>query len=153
MPTLDTVVVPPSGTAAAVWRYTTSPPPAGWEQPAFDASAWQQGNAAFGTPGTPGVKIGTEWRTSDIWLRRDIAIPATAPLNLGLLLHHDDAVEVYIDGYPALAETGYTTRFEAFEPAPAAKARLKPGATVLVAIHTHQDAGGQCIDLGIISLK
>ena len=152
-PVMATEVVPTAKTAPAVWRYTTNPPPAGWEQPGFNASAWQEGKAGFGSPGTPGATIGTEWRTSDIWLRRDIVIPATAPRNLGLLVHHDDDVEVFIDGHKALTATGFTTRFEAFDPEPAAKARLKPGATVHVAIHTHQDAGGQFIDLGIISLK
>ena len=152
-PVADAVVVPSGETEAVVWRYTTSKPPADWETPGFDASSWQEGKAGFGSPGTPGVKIGTEWRSSDIWLVRDIVIPATAPANLGLSVHHDDEVEVYIDGHPALALTGFTTHFEAFEPESVAKACLKPGATVRVAIHTHQDAGGQCIDLGIISLK
>ena len=79
--------------------------------------------------------------------------PASAPANLGLLVHHDDEVEIYIDGIKALSETGFTTRYEPFAPDPAAKVNLKPGATVHIAIHTHQDAGGQYIDLGIISLN
>jgi len=152
-PVFDTLVVPGGDKAPAIWRYTTDKPSAGWEKPGFDAAAWREGKSGFGSPGTPGTTIGTEWRTSDIWLQRDILIPANAPANLGLWIHHDDEVEIYIDGLPALAETGFTTHFEAFVPAPAAKAKLKPGATVHVAIHTHQDQGGQCIDLGIISIK
>ena len=93
-------------------------------------------------------------RDVDLLVRRtDFAATRAALEAAGFVCHHLMDVDVFIDGHPALAETGFTTRFEPFEPQPAAKACLKPGAPVRVAIHTHQDLGGQCIDLGIVSLK
>ena len=150
---VGTVVVPAGNQAPASWRYTTSSPAEGWEKPGFDASSWQEGLSGFGSPGTPGIVIKTVWKSDDIWLVRDITIPADAPADLALLVHHDDDVEVYLDGIRALAEPGWTTAYTLFPvDNQAARARLKPGATVHVAAHNHQYAGGQCFDLGIVSV-
>jgi len=52
------------------WRYTTTKPSADWFKPEFDAGAWKEGAAGFGTRGTyAGSRVRTEWNTSDIWLR------------------------------------------------------------------------------------
>lgn len=151
-PVIAKVVVPAGNQAPVPWRYTTTRPADGWEKPGFDAGGWQEGLSGFGSPGTPGITIKTTWKSADIWLVRDIAIPADAPTDLALLIHHDDDVEVYLDGILALAEPGYTTTYTLFPvDAKEARARLKPGATIHVAAHNHQYAGGQCFDLGVAS--
>src|SRR5205823_3407568 len=60
-------LVPSSQKEGQQWRYTTEKPPGGWEKPDFDDSSWKKGLAGFGTPGTPGAVVRTEWKTSDIW--------------------------------------------------------------------------------------
>ncbi len=57
------------------WRFTTERPAAGWENPGFDDREWKEGPGGFGTAGTPGAAIGTNWNTPDIWLRREITDP------------------------------------------------------------------------------
>ncbi len=52
-----------------------SNPPANWTAPDFDASAWPEGPASFGTEGTPGRGRAHRWNTGDIWLRREITLP------------------------------------------------------------------------------
>ena len=52
------------------WRYTMTEPAANWYATGFDDSTWDEGPGGFGTDGTPGAIVGTEWNTSDIWLRR-----------------------------------------------------------------------------------
>jgi hypothetical protein len=138
--------------AQPIWRYTTQAPPAGWNRPGFDDAAWQQGAAGFGTAGTPGVSIHTNWNTDDIWLRREITVPASAGRNLKFLVFHDEDVEIYVNGVLASKEAGYITSYEPLEINADALALLKPGARVLLAVHCHQTTGGQGIDVGLANV-
>ncbi len=147
-----TEVVPTSRLAPNVWSYTTQKPAADWTRPDFDASRWKQGPAGFGTEGTPGAVVRTLWNTSDIWLRRDITLPAGDFRNLQFCVYHDEDVEIYVNGVPAAAEAGFTTSYVALEISPAARALLKPGAKVTLAVHCLQTTGGQNIDVGLATV-
>ena len=82
-----------------------------WARPGFDDSEWKQGPGGFGTTGTPGAVIGTTWDTPDIWLRREVTLPAgTDPSRIQLRVYHDEDVEIYIDGVLAARQSGYVTR-------------------------------------------
>jgi hypothetical protein len=136
----------------AMWRYTITRPEANWSEAGFNDSAWAQGESGFGTRATPGARVGTVWNTRNIWLRREIELPAVDAKKLLLWLHHDEDAEVYINGVLALRTSGWTSNYEVFELAPAAKAALKPGKN-LIAIHCRQTEGGQYVDLGFAELK
>src|SRR2546422_7928531 len=69
------VVLPTSENEGLTWRYSTQKPPDEWFKPAFDASGWKEGPGGFGTKGTPGSVVRTDWNTADIWLRREVVIP------------------------------------------------------------------------------
>ena len=47
------------------WRYTTQKPADGWEKPEFDDSSWKSGEGGFGTEGTPGAVVKTEWNSPE----------------------------------------------------------------------------------------
>lgn len=135
------------------WRYTTTKPANGWEKPAFKGNEWQTGAGGFGTEGTPGAIVGTVWNSSDIWLRRTFALPASALTPQGrkqlyLWLHHDEDIDVYINGVPALSLNGYINTYAKFEISEAARAALKPSNNVL-SVHCTQTGGGQFVDVGI----
>ncbi len=91
-------VVPTSQQKAQTWRYTLEKPSDGWEKPGFDATAWKEGEAGFGTRGTPGAVVRTEWNTPDIWLRREVEVKASQPSKVQLVIHHDEDAEIYING-------------------------------------------------------
>jgi putative heme-binding domain-containing protein len=135
--------------SGVLWRHTTDRPPPGWEQPEFDDRAWTESPGGFGSPGTPGGVIRTEWRTSDIWIRRVF----DAPKNViqggepALRFHHDEDSEVYLNGIRVAQLCGWTTGY--VELPLESAAALRPGKNVL-AVHCHQVAGGQYIDLGVI---
>ena len=149
-----TEVVPTSQRAAATWRYTFEKPADGWQKPDFDDRAWKEGPGGFGTKGTPGIVVGTTWSTDDIWLRREVTLPAGRDLaNLQLLVYHDEDVEVYIDGIPAAKEGGFITSYEPLDIAASAKALLKPGAKIVLAVHCHQTLGGQGVDVGLATVE
>ncbi len=125
----------------SAWRYATAAPPAGWEREGFDDGAWSSGTGGFGAPGTPGAELGTEWHGADIWLRRNFAWKE-APL--GLWLHHDEDVEIFLNGEKIFAEAGFLKEYE-FVELPAAKPR--PNADNLLAVHCRQSVGGQYVDV------
>jgi hypothetical protein len=145
-------VVPAADSAKAVWRYAMDRPNPNWFEAGFDDSTWPQGESGFGTAATPGARVGTVWSTHNIWLRREIDLPAVDFKNLMLWVHHDEDVEVYVNGVLALRTSGWTSSYEAFELTPAAKATLKTGKN-LIAIHCSQSEGGQYVDLGFAALK
>ena len=130
------------------WRYTTTKPPDDWTEPNFDDSKWKEGPGGFGTPGTPNSTIGTQWKGSDIWLRREVKLQEGPPKDVRLLMHHDEDTEVYINGVIAAKVRGFTTEYEEFDIFDAAAKTLKPGRNV-IAIHCRQTRGGQYIDAGL----
>ena len=142
-------IVPTAQKAPAKWRYTLVPPPADWTKPGFDDSTWKEGTGGFGTKGTPGAIIGTEWNTKQIWLRREFTLPERPLKNPRLLLIYDEDPEVYLNGVLARKLTGWATEYDEAEIAPAALATLKPGRNVL-AVRASQTYGGQCIDVGLV---
>lgn len=152
MPVIRTLA-PTAAQQAVYWRYTTEQP-AGedWMQPDFDASGWKEGEAGFGREGTPGAVNRTPWHSNDIWLRRTFELPADFnAAALQLRLHHDEDVEVYLNGVLAVKRSGYTTGY-LFVPITAeASAALKAGANT-IAIHCRQTTGGQYIDAGLIEM-
>ena len=146
-PTAKTIV-PTSEREPQKWRFTTDKPADDWFQPKFDDSKWQEGPGGFGTKGTPGIIVGTEWKTSDIWLRRTVEVPAV--VNPLLRVFHDEDCEIYLNGKKAAAAEGYTTGYM-FVPLSDAAA-LKPGNNV-IAVHCKQTTGGQGIDVGIVDVR
>jgi Domain of unknown function (DUF4965)/Domain of unknown function (DUF5127)/Domain of unknown function (DUF1793)/Domain of unknown function (DUF4964) len=149
-----TDIVPTSQRRPANWRFTFEKPTPGWEKPGFDDHDWKEGPGGFGTEGTPGAVIGTNWHTPDIWLRREITVPAGVDhTRLELLVYHDEDTEIYLDGTLAASETGYVTSYQPVEIPAGAQEKLKPGAKVLLAVHCHQTGGGQAIDVGVIEVR
>ncbi len=147
-----TGIVPAADQTPATWRYTTTKPADDWAAAAFDDSSWKEGQSGFGTRGTPGAVIGTVWNTREIWLRREVEIPADKLANLQLWLHHDEDVEIYLNGVLAFRVSGYVTGYDAIPLSAAAKSALKPGKN-LVAVHCRQTGGGQYIDVGFVGVE
>jgi hypothetical protein len=150
---LSVPVVPTSREKPATWRYTTARPADGWAEVSFNDSAWQEGPGGFGTKGTPGAKVRTEWKTPDIWLRRTVRLPEGPLDGLHLLLHHDEDTEVYLNGVLAARVKDFTVDYEETAIEPKALEALKPGGTVVIAIHCRQTQGGQYIDAGLAVVK
>ncbi|MBI4586909.1 MAG: DUF1793 domain-containing protein [Planctomycetes bacterium] len=146
------VVVPTAREHGIPWRYTFERPGDGWFKPGFAASGWKEGPAGFGTKGTPGAVVRTDWRSPDIWLRRKFTLPEGPPGNPQLLIHHDEDIEVYVNGVLAAQASSYTTDYELLPLNPAGKAALQRGENLL-AVHCHQTGGGQYIDLGIVEVR
>jgi hypothetical protein len=151
-PPTITVIVPAADKQSAIWSYTTTRPAADWTSPQFDDSNWKRGRSGFGTVGTPGAVVGTTWSTDDIWIRRVIIVPVQEYDELQGWLHHDEDVEVYINGVLAVQASGFISGYDTFPLNPEGKAAIKPGENQ-VAIHCHQTVGGQYVDFGLVDVK
>jgi hypothetical protein len=150
-PPVLVTVAPTAQDEPGLWRYTTQRPGADWFKPEFDASSWKEGKSGFGTRETPGSIVSTIWDSRDIWLRREFTLPEGKWDNIGLNVHHDEDVEIYINGVQAATANGYTTDYEALPMNPAGRAAIKAGKNV-IAVHCRQTGGGQYIDVGIVEI-
>jgi hypothetical protein len=151
VPELKTLVAT-SKDEGQTWRYSLTKPAAGWEKPNFDDKDWKEGPGGFGTRGTPGAVVRTEWKTDDIWLRREFTMPEGKWGDLLLMLHHDEDAEVFINGVRALRVSGFVTDYQEQSISEEARKALRPGKNVF-AVHCHQTTGGQYIDVGIVEVK
>ena len=129
----------------AIWRYTLEKPAANWTAPDFNDANWQTGVAGFGGA-VPGGHPHTDWNTDDIWLRHEFEI-TELPHTLNLEVHHDEDIEIYLNGTRIFSETGHLTAYKSV----ALDANsLRVGRNTL-AVHCLQTAGGQYVDVGLSS--
>ncbi|MCK9316374.1 MAG: DUF4965 domain-containing protein [Verrucomicrobia bacterium] len=147
---IRTVIVPSAETELQEWRYTTTKPADNWFEEKFDTSSWKAGKAGFGTTGTPAAIIGTEWKSSDIWLCREFELQ-TIPQNLSLRLAHDEDAEIYVNSTLIATFKSYTTYIDS-PLTPSQLNAFKIGKN-RIAVHCNQTTGGQYIDVGFQTLE
>lgn len=135
------------------WHYTTKTPVGEWTNSTYDDSQWSKGMSGFGChePKVPAIRIHTEWKTPDIWLRKKFVIPAgKLPKHPVIHVFNDDAAQVYINGVKV--DNGmfdpYQVRYAAFDVDPNV---FKEGENS-IAVHCNQLWGGQGIDVGILDV-
>jgi hypothetical protein len=146
------VVTPSAEEQALNWQYTTSTPAANWYQPGFSTSGWSTGLGGFGSTGTPGVIINTQWTSSNIYLVRTFVMPAGTFSNPEFEVFHDENVAIYVNGILAASETGYITGYKDLAMSSAAAAQLVAGQTITLAVSCLNTTGGQGVDVGIVSI-
>src|SRR5262249_37328664 len=150
-PPEDREVVPTSRAQGLPWRYTFDRPAEDWFKADFADDGWKEGPGGFGTAGTPGAVVRTEWKTDDIWIRRAFMLGRGALTNPLLLIHHDEDAEVYVNGVLAARVAGYGTDSEEVPPSAAGRPALGPGRT-RVAAHCTRARGGQDSDGGRVDV-
>ena len=135
-----------SRSTGQTWSYTFEPPIGDWMKPDFDDSEWETGVGGFGTHGTPGTFVRTVWSTPQIWLRKTFKLGHILA-RVGLNLHHDEDVQIFINGTRVTNRRGYLTSYRTVD---LEKSALKIGQNV-IAVNCTQTGGGQYIDVGIVA--
>lgn len=140
-------IIPTAATEKWDAQYTNNEPKGAWKELNYDASAWQEGKAAFGTRDEP--NISTEWNTKDIWVRRTIELTEDLKdKDIFLDYSHDDVFELYINGIEVV-KTGYVWKKNVLvQLSDEVKATLKPGKNIIVA-HCFNTTGGSYVDFGL----
>lgn len=131
------------------WRYSLDTPPADWAASDFDDSAWKSGQGGFGQKDHWQSRTGTPWTTPDIWLRQSFALRAAPGERVALIVHFDNDAQVYLNGHLIWTGEGWTDRYAMFDVTDKAQRALKKGDNT-IAIHCHQDSGGQFIDAALL---
>jgi hypothetical protein len=139
----------PDGSSARPWRYTLETPCKEWADPGFDDAAWQQGRGGFGAKSGVESRIGTPWKTKDIWLRQQFTYGAPAFKKAVLILQHDDGAEIYLNGKQISKVDGWNDQYAEVDVTQAVKDAIRPGVNTL-AIHCHQESGAQFIDAALV---
>ncbi len=150
-PPVVTEVIAAGAKTPVEWAYTFANPGQNWFNEGFDASSWSKGMSGFGSGETPGGTVRTEWTSTDIWLRREYDLPASALADLHLWIQHDDDAEVYINGVLA-ASLPWANRYEPIALSAAAKKALRAGRNT-VSIHCKDTGGHQYIDIGFVAIS
>ena len=135
--------------ATMSWEYTTDAPSAGWESA---TGGWKKGLGGFGP--TLGGDTKTVWNTKDLWTRGTFEYDGKPFAKASLVIFYDNAAEVWVNGKPLwTAKPGtWNGGYEGQEVTAALKAALKPGKNTIT-VHIHQDAGGQFLDLALLTSK
>jgi hypothetical protein len=149
---LVTTILPASDQSPRSWRYTTTAPAATWMSPSFDAAAWSTGTGGFGARDTRHARVGTEWKTPDIWLRSSFDLRDVTFASPYLRVFHDEDAQIYLNGELAAELAGSNAGFAFVPLTGAARAALHAGRNV-IAVHVKQTRGGQFIDAGIVDVK
>ncbi len=137
------------GNMRSLWRYTFDKPGKNWQGVNFADSAWQNSYGGFGHKDGWENKIATQWTTSDIYLRTKFVCDNTDFSKAELVIHYDNDTQVYLNGKPLWDGRGWNDSYQGFDITTQTKKLLKKGNNTL-AVHTHQDAGGQFIDLAVL---
>jgi beta-galactosidase len=118
--------------------------------PTYNDKTWARALAGFGAKGGWEWTTRTAWTTSDIWLRQSFEYSGEAFDRAMLVTHYDNATEVYVNGKELWHADGWNNRYDGFDVTAQARAALKKGSNV-IAVHCHQDTGGQYIDVALLT--
>lgn len=135
---------------AAPWKYAKQAPVDGWEKPGFDDAKWKEGRGGFGEKEGWNKRIRTPWRDKDILLRQSFTFDGADFAQAQLVIHYDNAAEVYLNGVEIWRGEGWSDTYRGMDVTEKVKQALKPGENLLAA-HCHQDDGGQFIDMALLT--
>lgn len=142
----------PDKDLARPWRYTFQKPDNDWTKQDFDDAGWQQGLGGFGDKGGWKWATHTPWTTSDIWLRQTFFYEGNSIDRALLITHYDNGTEFYLNGKLIRSLKGWNDRYDGFDVTENVRKAIKAGANVL-AVHCHQDTGGQFFDAALLVTK
>ncbi len=152
----STILAPTSQKGPQAWRYQTMDeftPPARWNQPGFDDSAWQQTHAPL-VKTNPRDKDSKEvWAEQYLVMRRtfDVKDPSFDALRIKALVQ--DEVDIYLNGRHVariVNQRRMSKSYIDFDVSVAGLPALKKGENVLAVKATK---GGGHVDIGLLGVK
>lgn len=133
------------------WRYAEQQPGA-WFESSYDAARWQQGRGGFGSFSESAFRTFTEWKSPDIWLRKDVRL-SSVPEAPAIYVHHAGPTEIYINGHLILSLNGASDGYVVMPLSGEAAAAVQTGENVLAAHSQRIDNEPQFVDVHLIDAK
>jgi GH43 family beta-xylosidase len=136
-----------------LYQYTFTRPDSSWANADFNSAHWPAGKGGFGSNvirNSTTRKIGTEWNTPQIWLRRSFNLDKNSSDNLMLRIYHDGDTKVFLNGHSIYekADRVYTTwNFD-----DNARALLNDGENML-AVESNAGRASKYLDVSLFNLK
>ena len=104
-------VLPSAEEAVVACRYIEQAPAAGWMDLGFDDHQWKKALEPFSDDKK---EAKTLWTSKNIWTRRHFNLKEIPAGKLFLKLHHDDNVQVYLNGEKIYECTCWNNKLEYF---------------------------------------
>jgi hypothetical protein len=154
-------LVPTGKESSASWHYTTHQPASDWYASDFDDSSWKTGPGGFGVigqvdgmnqAGKPDAFAQTQWNGPEIWVRRIFHLDDTHFSDPRLVLHHDNAAEIYLNGQRIYTFDGYTRAYALIALDKNARELLRGGSnggSNVLAIHCKSKGEMRYLDAGL----
>lgn len=140
-------ILPAADETSYPCKYTESEPTGDWQSAKFDDRNWKTGTAPFSDDKTQAKTI---WTSKNLWMRRVFSLADFNIDQLILKLHHDDNVEVYLNGDKIYENIGWSGDFKLIPLQEQVKNSLRKGENIL-AIHCANTAGGAWLDAGLLN--
>jgi serine/threonine protein kinase/tetratricopeptide (TPR) repeat protein len=137
----------PTGTLAP-WRFTNSAPGSNWAAADFTDAAWP---AAASLPGLPAYSPRSDRAVpfhTNLWLRREFALPAVPAGKVVLRLNRSHEAEVFLNGVLVAPTADWSDMAVVLPCSEAGRAAFKPGRNLL-AVHCGDADGGTLIDAAL----
>lgn len=126
-------------------KYTETAPAEGWMNKNFNDAQWKTGTAPFGSSKS---RSKTFWNSKNLWVRRSFVLNDLNIDQLNLKLHHDDNVQVFLNGEPIYSCNCWNDKVQLFPLNETIKSKLVKGENI-IAIHVENTAGGAWLDVGL----
>jgi hypothetical protein len=135
------------------WRYTRFAPAANWAAPGFDDSKWEHGpNRVWEKEKSPkpDLTVPPEFKNvvKEVWMRATVKLPDPLPPNFDLMLNGHYGNEVFLNNIRVADAPDGDSPMPAILH-PDAQAQLKPGTTVVIAVHIHDGLGHSWVNAGL----
>ncbi|SDK53066.1 protein of unknown function [Pedobacter sp. ok626] len=124
-------------------KYTETEPTAGWEKTDYNDHDWKTGNAPFGDSDAK-----TQWKSDNLWMRREFNLDNIDVKGLNLRINHDDNIDLFLNGVKVYNCNCWTSKYVYIPIDEKIKGVLRKGKNVLAA-HVKNTAGGQWLDIGL----
>jgi hypothetical protein len=124
-------------------KYSEKAPAAGWEKADYNDQSWKAGNAPFGDSDAK-----TQWKSDNLWMRREFNLDNIDLKGLNLRINHDDNIDLFINGVKVYSCNCWTGKYVNIPIDEKIKGVLRKGKNIIAA-HVKNTAGGQWLDVGL----
>lgn len=142
-------LIPTAEDKGTIWHYLKFKPEQSWTDINYDHSKWLDGMSAFvGKNGS--LKIGTDWNSQDIYLRKRFLFNGTpSKIKIAKLRFTiDDTLQIWLNGEKVTEQSGVTERYREVEITNELRRWLHQGENVIAA-WAHDCCGRRNVDLGL----